>query len=77
LARLELHAGAIVRLPHEATLARRLFAVDQDLERRRNPDEAIDLQTGPFGRQIPDHAVEHRPPVVEQYLAAPERAGAV
>jgi hypothetical protein len=77
LAQSELHAGAVVRLPHEPAGPRRLFAIDEKVERRGNADEALHLQAGALGRQIPDRAVEHRPPVVEQNLAAAPRARAM
>src|SRR5262249_412844 len=77
LADRKLHAHAVVRLPREAAGPRRLFAIDQEVERRRNADETLDLQAGAFGRQIPDRAVEHRPPLIEQDLAAPARRAAM
>jgi hypothetical protein len=77
LARCELDAGAVVRLPHEPAGPRRLFAIDEKVERRRNAEEALHLQAGAVGRQIADRAVEHRPPAVEQYLSAAPRAGAM
>jgi hypothetical protein len=73
----ELHAHPMVRLPPEAAGPRRLFPIDQEVELGRNPDDAFDLQAGTFVRQIPDRAVDDRPSVVEQYLAAPVGAAAM
>ena len=61
-------------MPHRLALTARRLAINEKLECWRNAGEACQQQTCAVSRNIADHAVDYRAPVVEHDLAGAKGA---